>query len=210
MSAPPKGTATPGRRRQPRMPIEVRREQVLDAALRLITEHGYAAASMEAIAREATLAKPRVYAAYPERGLLLKALLEREQQRMIATLAEAMPQFDPELGFDDTLVAAMTNLLGAVRDDPQPWRLLLAPADEAPPIVRAHAEAGRSFALAQLRALLEWGLGSRPGLEELDVELAAYTLLATGEQAVKLILTDPRAFTPERYERFARSLLTGL
>jgi AcrR family transcriptional regulator len=33
------------------MPIEVRREQVLDAALRLISEHGYSAASMEASAR---------------------------------------------------------------------------------------------------------------------------------------------------------------
>ena len=42
------------------MPIEVRREQVLDAALRLITEHGYGATSMEAIAREARLAKAKI------------------------------------------------------------------------------------------------------------------------------------------------------
>jgi AcrR family transcriptional regulator len=33
------------------MPIEVRREQVLDAALKLISEHGYQAATMDAIAR---------------------------------------------------------------------------------------------------------------------------------------------------------------
>ena len=37
------------------MPIEVRREQVLDAALRLICEHGYAAANMEALARPVRL-----------------------------------------------------------------------------------------------------------------------------------------------------------
>ncbi|HEX4246679.1 MAG TPA: helix-turn-helix domain-containing protein, partial [Pseudonocardia sp.] len=58
-------TSTPAdhhrRARQPRMPIEVRREQVLDATLKLITERGYAAASMEAVAREVDLAKPRVY-----------------------------------------------------------------------------------------------------------------------------------------------------
>jgi hypothetical protein len=151
-----------------------------------------------------------VYAAYPDRGLLLKALLEREQRHMIAALAEAMPQFDSEVGFDRTLVAALTNLLGMVRDDPQPWRLLLAPADEAPPIVRAHVDAGMSFALARLRALLEWGLDARRGLEELDVELAAYALLAAGEQAVKLVLADPDTFTAERYERFARSILAAL
>jgi AcrR family transcriptional regulator len=68
--------ADPGRTRQPRMPIEVRREQVLDVALKLIVEKGYAAATMEAVAREADLAKPRVYSAYPGRGPLLRALLE--------------------------------------------------------------------------------------------------------------------------------------
>jgi AcrR family transcriptional regulator len=210
MPAPPASTATPVRRRQPRMPIEVRREQVLDAAMRLITKHGYSAASMEAIAREAKLAKPRIYAAYPDRGLLLMALLEREQDRIIAALADAMPQFDPELGFDNTLVAAMTNLLGAVRSDPEPWQLLIAPADEAPPSVRAHADAGRAYALERLRELLEWGLSARPALEELDVELAAYTLLAAGEQAVKLVLANPDTFTAERYQRFARSILAAL
>jgi AcrR family transcriptional regulator len=210
MPAPRTSTAAPGRRRQPRMPIEVRREQVLDAAMRLITQDGYAAASMEAIARQAKLAKPRIYAAYPDRGLLLTALLEREQKRMIEALADAMPQFDPEVGIDGILVAALTNLLEAVTDDPEPWRLLMAPADEAPPLVRAHVEAGRSFALGRLRAVLEWGLKARPGLEGLDVELAAYTLLAAGEQAVKLVLADRDTFTPDRYERFARSILAAL
>lgn len=198
------------RRRQPRMPIEVRREQVLDAALRLITEHGYSAASMEAIAREAKLAKPRVYAAYPDRGLLLKALFEREQDRMITALADAMPQLGPGIEFDSTLVAALTNLLVMVRDDPEPWGLLLASVDEAPVIVRDYAEAGRSLALERLRALLELGLGARPGLEGLDAELAAYSLLAAGEQAVKLVLADPDKFTPERYERFVRDILAAL
>ncbi|MFD6157212.1 helix-turn-helix domain-containing protein [Nocardia sp. NPDC060256] len=48
------------RHRQPRMRLAVRREQVLDAALRLVTQHGYAAITMEAVAREAELAKPHV------------------------------------------------------------------------------------------------------------------------------------------------------
>jgi AcrR family transcriptional regulator len=43
------------------MPIEARREQVLDAALRLITDRGYDAVTMEAIARESDLSKPVVY-----------------------------------------------------------------------------------------------------------------------------------------------------
>ena len=47
------------------MPIAVRREQALDAALALIADHGYGAITMEAIAREGNLAKPVLYNAYP-------------------------------------------------------------------------------------------------------------------------------------------------
>src|SRR5882757_10494011 len=108
------------RQRKPRMPIEVRRGEVLDATLRLIMRDGYRAATMEAVAREARLAKPRVYTAYPGRGPLLLALLEREQQRAIADLAEAMPAFTEDADFDTTLVAAATNLLSAVTAHPGP------------------------------------------------------------------------------------------
>jgi AcrR family transcriptional regulator len=189
------------------MPLDVRREQVLDAALRLIMRDGYAAATMEAIAREVQLAKPRVYSAYPGRGPLLLALLEREQQRAITALAEAMPVFTADGDFDTTLLAALTNLLTAVTANPDSCRLLLLAPDEAPPEVRVHAAASRQFALERLRALLDWGKDRRPGLAELDLEIVAQSLLAVGEQAVRLVLTDPEEFTPQRYARFAGSLL---
>lgn len=199
--------ASPSRQRQPRMPLDVRREQVLDAALRLIMRQGYAAATMEAVAREAQLAKPRVYSAYPGRGPLLLALLEREQQRVIAALAEAMPAFTEDAGFDTTLVAAMTNLLTTVTVNPDAWRLLMLATDDTPAEVRGYIAAGREFALERLRALLDWGRDRRSGLAELDLEIAAQSLLAVGEQAVRLVLTEPEEFTPQRYAGFARSLL---
>lgn len=201
-------TSTP-RKRQPRMPIEVRREQVLDAALSLILEHGYAAATMEAIARAANIAKPRVYTAFPERGLLLRALLERERQRVLRALADAMPEFGAA-GFDETLVAAAENLLEAIAAQPTSWRLLMHPAEDGPAEVRDHVAASRRYAFQRLRELLEWGRGRREGLADLDLDMAAYSLLAIGEQAVRLVLTDPTAFTPRRVGTFARTLLAAL
>ena len=192
------------------MPIEVRREQVLDATLKLIVERGYAAASMEAVAREVDLAKPRVYSAYPGRGPLLRALLEREEQRVVATLAEAMPEFTDEADFAETLTAAAVNLLRAVADNPNSWQLLMLPADDTPLEVREHVSEGRRFALDQLRELLAWGSTRRTELVDLDLELAARALLAVGEQAVRLVLTEPAEFTPERYGDFARGLLGTL
>ncbi|MGW4766844.1 hypothetical protein ACWEO2_02205 [Nocardia sp. NPDC004278] len=44
------------------MLLEVRRERVLDAALRLVHQDGYGAVTMEAVSHAA---EPRVYAAYP-------------------------------------------------------------------------------------------------------------------------------------------------
>jgi AcrR family transcriptional regulator len=195
------------RKRQPRMPIEARRDQILDAALRLIIEHGYTAANMEAIAREANIAKPRVYTAYPTRGELLRALLQREETRIVGALASAMPPLDADIAFESTLTAAATNLFAAVAREPAPWRLLMVPAVEAPPEVLAHVEAGRAFALAQLRSLVKIGSADISGI---DVELAARALLAIGEQAVRDLLTDPDQFTVERYSDFVRASVARL
>ncbi len=196
------------RPRQPRMLIEVRREQVLDAALRLLNRGGYAAVTMEAVSREVELAKPRVYAAYPGVEPLLLALLERERERALATLRDAMPTFHDDAEFDDILVAAATNLLEAVAANPESWRPLLMPAGDAPPQVRDHFEAGREFALAQLHALLEWGRDRRSELVDLDLDLTAISLLAIGEQGARMVLCQPEQFTPQRFGRFVRSLLS--
>ncbi|WP_433665347.1 TetR/AcrR family transcriptional regulator [Nocardia sp. CA-128927] len=198
------------RPRQPRMLLEVRREQVLDAALRLLNRHGYAALTMEAVSKEVDLAKPRVYAAYPGLAPLLVALHEREEERALTTLAGAMPTFETTAEFDDILIRAMTNLLTAVAENPTSWQLLLLPANDAPPQVRDRFETGRRFALAQLTALLEWGRDRRPGLADLDLELTAISLLAMGEQAGRMVLSEPDRFTPERYRHFARALLSSM
>ena len=195
------------RKRQPRMPIEARRDQILDAALRLISESGYAEASMEAIAREAAIAKPRVYAAYPGRGPLLHALLQREEGRVIAALATSMPPLNDGIDFEQTLLAAASNLLTAVADDPSPWRLLMAPTEGAPAEVHTHIQAGMHFALARLRELVEIGAETRLALDGLDVDLASRALLAVGERAVRDLLSDPTEFSADRYVDFLRDVV---
>ena len=192
------------------MPIEERREQVLDAALRLISDHGYRAASMEGIAREAGIAKPVVYEAFPGRGALLRALLEREEARAWGALAEALASPTPDATPDQLLIEGAERFLRAVTANATAWKLILLPTDETPSEVRAHVEAGRRTVLAQLRDLLDWGLPQRRGLEDIDHELAAQSLLAIGEQAARLILTDPDAHPPERWSKFAAQLFGAL
>jgi AcrR family transcriptional regulator len=184
------------------MPIEVRRAEVLDAALRLIEAHGYEAVSMEAVAREADLAKPVVYNAYPGRGPLLRALLEREERRGLEALTAAMPAATTDHGPGGLLLAWMQSLAFVIAERPASWRLILIPPDETPEPVREHVQAGRAFALAQVRTLL--------GETATDTELATQCMLAAAEHAARMMIRNPEAYPPERLVSFARSLLPTL
>jgi AcrR family transcriptional regulator len=191
------------------MPIEVRREQVLDAALRLIARDGYGAVTMEAVAREANIAKPVVYNAYPGRGQLLYALLDREERKALATLAAALPL---DAGPDSTraLHDWLRRLAEAVAANPEPWRLMLRPAGETPIEVRERVERGRDLALTQIRSLLPSLLAGNAALAGLDEELAAHSVLAVCEQCARLLVADPDRYPPDRLVSYAEKLLGAL
>ena len=190
------------------MPIEVRRQQVLDVALRLITQHGYGAVTMEAVAREANLAKPVVYNAYPGRAELLSALLEREERRAFRTLAESIRPAggDPAAA----LLGWLRGVAEAIAANPDAWRLMLLPAGETPDVVRQRVERGRAVALEQTRLFTRTLLAQRPALDALDEELTAHALLAACEQAAKLMVADPGRYPPERLVQYAENLLRVL
>jgi AcrR family transcriptional regulator len=56
---------------------QARKEGILDAARALVLKHGLRGTSMEAIARQAGVAKPTLYAYYPDKPAVFAALLER-------------------------------------------------------------------------------------------------------------------------------------
>jgi AcrR family transcriptional regulator len=202
--------AVPARRKySTRMPREERREQLLDAALHVIATRGFGGLSMEAVAREADIAKTVVYDAFGNQADLLQALFEREQERALSAVADAMPT--PPITGDpaEILVESITSLLEAVRRSPDTWRLILLPADGTPPALRTSVERHRQALLRQMEPLVAWG-AAQLGLGHLDPELAAHTILAGAENAARLTLTQPRRFTPPRLAGFAADLLAAL
>jgi AcrR family transcriptional regulator len=202
----------PATRKRPyaqRLPPAERREQLLDAALAVIAERGYAGVSMEAIARAAGVTKPVVYDLFANLGELLRALLEREEARALAQLAEAMPAA-PSSDPDELVVDGFNAFLGSVRANPASWRLILIPVEGTPEIVREHVDAGRRDVRERLEGLLEWGIAARGGPPGIDLELAAQSLIAVGEQLARLVLTEPDRFTAERIGAFLRTLLGAL
>jgi len=198
------------RRRAPRLPAAVRREQILDAALRLVVDHGFGAISMEGVARAVGVAKTVVYEAFANTDELLRALLQREESLVIAELARIVPATPAGLDPDRMLIDGVTAVLRAVRRRPDGWRLFLLPPDGTPPALRRRVSSRRKELVRQLEPLIRWAGRSWPGLTALDPELTARLMLGLVEEAARLTLERPRHFTPERVRDFIASLLAAL
>lgn len=125
------------------MPIEQRREQLLDAALAVIVNDGYDRVSIDAIAKRADVARSVVYGAYENLDALLTALLDRQQARAFDCLLETIP--DPHGPRDPAAFAAETvrRMSAMLHQDPDTWRLILLPPGNMPTVVRDRIEVDR-------------------------------------------------------------------
>ena len=197
------------RRYSRRLPRAERREQLLDAALRLIAERGFAGVSMEAVAREADIAKTVVYDAFGNQEAMLRALLDREQERVLLAIADAVPRLPLEGDPAEILAAAIRRVLDAIRANPATWRLILLPADGAPPQMRERINHHRERLVTQIEPMAAWGI-ERLGLGHLDAELVAHVIIGTAEDAGRLTLTHPDRFPAERLTGFAADLLRAV
>ena len=188
-----------------------RREQLLDIALRLIDSGGFAAVTMEAVARNAGVTRPVVYKHFPDARALTRALLIREEQGALAQVAEAMPVSPPgDADPDALLVEGIGRMLEAVKAHPERWRLFLRPPQGAPPQIREHLSVNRSAALRQLEQLVEWGIERRGGPREVDAELMARLILNGVESTALVVIAEPDRFPVERITRFVASLVAAL
>jgi AcrR family transcriptional regulator len=189
------------------MAPEKRREQLIDAALTVIVTHGYEGVSIEAIARMAGVTRPVVYDHFANLGGLLQALIEREEAYALAQLADVVPT-TPQQGSPPELFAAgVRRFLDAVASRPDTWRIILLPSEGTPSIVREHVETNRAQLLERIAEFVRWAVEQAAIPAELDTEICARTILRLSEEAGRMVLTDPERFSPERYQRFAQTLM---
>ncbi len=194
------------RKYSPRRSREERREQLLDAALAIVDTQGFGAFSIEAVAREVSLAKTVVYASFDNPQELLRALVDRELDRAVSDLAAAIPR-PPYEDPATVLQLALLEVLRSARRRPATWRLFVLPPDGMPPAAREDVEHHHDRFLLQIEPLVSWGL-ERLGLRHLDAELTTSILIAASEHGIRLALTDPEHYTDERLITFATELVT--
>jgi AcrR family transcriptional regulator len=190
------------------MAPELRREQLLNAALSVIVEQGYEGVSIEAIARTAGVTRPVIYDHFPNLERLLRALIEREEEHALRQLAAVVPGAPSGAGEPAELFAAgVRRFLDAVVARPESWRIILLPPEGTPANVRNQVERNRAVIQERIATVVRWAI-ARSGIpEDLDVELSARAIRSLSEEAGRMALTDPEAFSPERYERFVLAVM---
>jgi AcrR family transcriptional regulator len=204
-------TAAPRKRRPyaARVPADVRREQLLEAALTVIVRDGYDAISIDAIAREAGVTRPVVYGVFDGLGPLLAALLDRQQQRALGQLSAALPAQPDLTDLGGVVVEAARRLIEQVRSDPMTWQPILLAPHNVPEQVRDRIAADREEVISRLAGMIEVGLAVRGG-PRLDAELLAHALLAVLEHFGRLLLTDPERFDTDRLVEAVTGVIAAL
>jgi AcrR family transcriptional regulator len=192
--------------KQPRMTAEERREQLLDVTKRIVVASGFHAVSIEGVAREAGVSRPIVYGHFQDLAGLLEALIDRESGRALGQLESVLPSNLDEGDRVEQLVSGLRTYLEAAQAEPETWKLVLMPPEGAPAMLRERIALGRAAIVAELTEAIRPGFA--PGMESPDPELTALMLSAVSDESVRLMLTDPERYPPERLLAHARWYLT--
>jgi len=176
-----------------------KRHNILDAALTLFLQHGYAATSMASVASDASVSKPTVYNHFPSKQILFAAVVEEMVSRLRAEF-EA-----PELHglpAHEALQRVAKQFIGLSMDDRvvSLYRLIVSEGSGSSDLRRTVEALAESPIYRMLLDLLEVFV-QRGELRECDLNDAASTfmVLVKGRLFLRAILDPSSRPGPEVY-----------
>jgi AcrR family transcriptional regulator len=190
-----------------RMSAQERRDQLLDVLAGIVLAEGYGAVSIDRVARDAEIARTVIYSHFGNLEGLLRALIERTEQRAVTQIRAVIPDIDFEEDPDTVLIEAVRTFLTMVEAEPETWRLALFPVEGAPPELRETLNRVRIGLVNLLQPVAVHGIERRGGPQGLDAELFSRLLVSFGEEGAKLVLSDPRRWPPDRLAEFTATIM---
>jgi TetR/AcrR family transcriptional regulator, mexJK operon transcriptional repressor len=151
---------------------------ILDVATVLFLRDGYAATSIEAIAKQSRVGKRTFYARFPDKAAVFKAVVERLIADWLSGSEQAFVRSGP---LEEALVLAGQTALDVALSPPALGlrRLIIAESARFPELAEAVRQAGAGSGTARIASLL------RPDApESAEARFAARQFMA-------LILTEP-------------------
>ncbi|WP_395647704.1 TetR/AcrR family transcriptional regulator [Terricaulis sp.] len=169
-------------------------DRLLDAAFLLFTEHGYADATMDQIAKRAGASTKTLYSRYSNKAEILEAVIARNVERTVANALRGFSLRAEEVGPREFLLKFGLQIGMATLSDETAGitRITFAEAHRFPILRRTYREVtGRGVAAIQ-NCLILW---RDKGQLDFDVDtelLAEHCFHAlTNEPRIRAILADP-------------------
>jgi AcrR family transcriptional regulator len=187
---PTKPSTTPKFRRR----AEARPDEVLDAALELFLERGFAASKVEDVARRAGVSKGLVYLYFPSKDALMEAIVHRAVAPIADVAIGEITQFrgDPRVAISMVLRMLVGRLMEPKRFAiPQ---LILREAGQFPQIAAMYRREVLDKAIPTLRGLLQRGM-DEGYLRPLDADLTVRSI--AGPLIIHVLLAQVFAIVPE-------------
>ena len=185
---------------------------MLDAARRLVLARGVTATTMDAIATEAGVTKPVVYACFPSKRELVEALLRREEARLAELVAGSLQAKMEHDDFETAISAGFNSFFSAVAADPDSCRLLFTAELGPEPELRLALDRSRAMQTERIAEMITRGMRERDVKQPEGKALVVSSLImGASEGAMKLLLTDPVRWPPDELaELLARLTVRGL
>jgi AcrR family transcriptional regulator len=161
------------------MPGDDKRQQILQAAVRVFARQGYEASPVGDVAREAGVAYGLVYHYFDSKDAVLEAVFREQWGRLLAAvaLAEETGETAPE-----QLALVVRIVLRTWRDDPDLVRLLVREITRSSHIDDELDEIGQAF--ASLERIVRRGQDEGTFRREVDARLAAWMLYGALEEVL--------------------------
>lgn len=185
-------TQPPSRRRRP----EARPEEILDAALAVFGEQGFAAARVEDIARRAGVSKGTLYLYFASKEAMLNALVEQSAGALALSVeqhvAQSAPE-DPEAALRG-LIRILITAMSSPKISAAP-RLVLTEAHRFPELAIFYRSHVLDVMRRSMRALLTAAV-ARDTFR--DVDFDAFVRLIAGPGLAHMALNNIFDLKPEK------------
>jgi AcrR family transcriptional regulator len=195
-----RGAARPDRRR---LKGEVSRERILDSAMQLFSERGYAGTGVHEIARGAGIEKAALYWHFGSKEKLLAAVLDRMDAEFVERIAKRVSLSSSP---DQRLDLFVNGLKRLAAERGHLVRLTLSVAIE-----RAHVSPVSRAAMQRIfdrtRAAVVQGFEQALGTTLPDLDLIARLALAYLDEAAVRDAVDPENAEHERFFAHLRRLI---
>lgn len=157
---------------------------ILDAATAAFLAEGYAATTIEAVARACGVAKRTLYARWDGKPALFRAVLERLMKKWLSSSGDWPPDATGDLESALSDVAARILTIALSPEAVALHRLLIAESARFPELPRMMQQAGAAEGTVRIASLLDRAI-TAGALPEQDTGFAA-------EQFLHLLLTGPQ------------------